>query len=140
MIKRILSYHKICSEDVTLKVDTKTNLVLSYGLTPELYMLEYRAETLLSYGCSKKAIKGSTDKITNGQISNNIYYIFEDWYSSVYEAVYYDPKNNEYYYVSGMETPGNVIPSITAFNTNFVEALYFSFRANDQYFFYYLYR
>ena len=107
-------------------VDTNTNLILSYGLTPELYMLEYRASYLLSYGYDKELIDDDIDKFTNGQISNNIYYTYTGGHSYIYEAVYYDPKNNEYYYVNDMEIPSDVIPSITAFNTNFVEALYFS--------------
>ena len=111
----------------SILVDTNTNLILSYGLTPELYMLEYRAESLLGYGYNKELIDDDTDtdKFTNGQISNNIYYTYDSGYYNVYEAVYYDPKNNEYYYVNDMEVHSNV-PPITAFDTNFVEPLFFS--------------
>ena len=119
--KMTLSQNSISTNPIFL--DTSTNLILSYGLTPELYILE-NIPSLDHYGYELDYVPDPSEGITQGTISNNTYYIYADE-GLTYKAIYYEPKNNEYYRVLDMDIATNIQAPISDFNTNLVESTYF---------------
>ncbi|MGL4367346.1 MAG: hypothetical protein ACRCTQ_03590 [Brevinemataceae bacterium] len=122
--------HKIISNIPSLNISTNptflnsnSNYVLSYGLTPEVYLLE-TLNNLERYGYYWEYISfGSEDSILDGKISNNTYYIYGDtvWYISMY----YSPQNNKYYIVQDIEIVSNVHTLFSNINTNIQEPFFF---------------
>ena len=105
-------------------LDTNTNLVLSYGLTPELYILDNYTYPIQRYGYKIECTWDQTNGIQDGTISNNTYYITLCDGTMIYKAIYYNPENSEYYHVLDMEIISNLNIPIIHFNTNLIEPIY----------------
>ncbi|MGL4561529.1 MAG: hypothetical protein ACRCV0_04490 [Brevinema sp.] len=105
---------------------TNSNYILSYGLTPELYLLDYAGLDISSYGYPVIRTNVGTNEFSRGTIIDGTYY-YQDYDGfSPYQAIYFEPLNNQYYYVNGMSSYSTVDLNISNFNTHLEEALYFS--------------
>ncbi|MGL4562702.1 MAG: hypothetical protein ACRCVW_02455 [Brevinema sp.] len=102
---------------------TNSNYILSYGLTPELYLLEHR-DSIEWYGYKIEETWNTPNSNLTDIISNGIYYI-PSWNDAPeYDAVYYKNDNNHYFYVQNMTIVSNLPLDITNFPTNFIEPVY----------------
>ncbi|MGL4562836.1 MAG: hypothetical protein ACRCVW_03170 [Brevinema sp.] len=103
---------------------TNSNYILSYGLTPELYLLENTGD-IQHYGYKIEFISlEQSESISDGTISNNTYYIVADE-GLVYNAIYYEPKNTQFYSVVDLQEVSNIKPLFSNINTNIEEPFFF---------------